>query len=216
MQERNITTLYHFTYSANLPYILDYNEEYNGIQSINKLKEMKTVDANITDSNRYDGHRDYICCSLSRPNKYYFKVAKKRNSKKVFTDWVVMSIEADIINETTKYCPTNAATGGGKYIGSGFEAFEEMFKDKIEIPNKPTVYRSKNEKPKNTTDYQAEILIKDKIPIDKIKGIYFDARSVEMEYYRLQLWVNENLMKRLKFGKYSIDNETYDLKFDVL
>lgn len=213
MQRRFITTLYHFTHSAHLPYIFSNNEKENGLQATDNLRKVDTLDMITTDVNRYDKCTDAVCCSVSRINYFYFKTARNRernDSKILYHDWCILAIDAKVIDDTTLFCPFNAATGRGRYITSGAQGFESIFADEVRnikrYPGTPSNY---------ATDVQAEILVKNKIPVEKIKGIYFSPDMVTMEYYRLKLWLSEQAMSRLNLGIYLPENnyELRDLSF---
>lgn len=204
VKERGITTVYHFTLSTNLPYILGEDENTNGVLATQELKKRQTIALNVTDPNRYDGHPEAISCSISFPNKYYFKAAQERNETE-YQDWVILSIDSKVLDEKTLFSPFNAAISSGRYIGTGPEKFEELFQAEISKPNGDIFRRPINRSPKLPTDIQAEALIQKRIPKELINGIYFSSSNVQTEYYRLKLWLGEDELRHLGIGIYETD-----------
>lgn len=209
MKERDIHYLYHFTLSINLPYIFSDDNEINGLRSVEELgKKQGKIDFHNTDPNRYDGHREAICCTFSQPNGSYFNRSRENqlNKNDVYQDWAVLEVDASVVNETTLFSPTNAATQKGKLIKPGINGLRELFKDPVRyetVAGGPKcVYRGGRAK-NLPTDLQAEVLVTKPIPVDKIRGIYFAKDRIAVEYYRLKLWMSEDILERLKFGTYS-------------
>ena len=115
---RGITRLCHFTQSRNLAHIFG---DCRGILSRKSLQE-EDLPHNPTDPNRWDGCEDLVCCSIEFPNVYYFSIVQ--NQDHLFKDWVVLMIKPDYLwRPGTKFCPTNAATKSGSYIGEGDDFF---------------------------------------------------------------------------------------------
>lgn len=161
---RGITRICHFTQSRNLAHIFD---DSLGLCSKRTLQQYD-MPHNPTDPDRYDGRDDLICCSIEYPNTYYF--AKVREQDRLFKDWVVLMIEPSYLwHPETCFCPCNAARSCGGYIRTGIEGFRSLY-----TPISPgfTAYRrSTRHLPAAPTDIQAEVLLKDPIPIDSIIGI---------------------------------------------
>lgn len=177
---RAVTRLCHFTQSRNLAHILG---DCTGILSRSALVSAD-LPHNPTDSDRYDGCDDLVCCSLEYPNAYYF--AKVREQDHLFKDWVVLLISPIFIwTPGTKFCPCNAATAHGKYIGEGYKAFSSLF-------SSPSAGRGVNRS--NThlvcspTDIQAEVLVPDPISLDAITAIAVESEGqAEREICRAKL-----------------------------
>lgn len=182
---RKITRLCHFTKSKNLPFILgDGIDSNDGILANNFIEDTSFLDK--TDVNRYDKHEDFICTSIQYPNCYYFSTVLKRNVKEIFNDWVILFIDPSVIDESTKFCPVNAATKGGRLIKQGSEAFEGMFAH--EVMGKQVFYRPTAYQDNVPTNIQGEVLIYKEIPKEHIMGLAFPTDEIaENECLRLEL-----------------------------
>ncbi|MEY8737054.1 DarT ssDNA thymidine ADP-ribosyltransferase family protein [Lactobacillus sp. AN1001] len=186
IRKRNITRLCHFTQSKNLIYILgDGSFEGNGLISNKDVRQEKILE--VQDKNRHDGHPDYVCCSVQRVNRKLLMYRKKAGGGKLFNDWAVIYIDPSVISDTSLFCPVNAATGSGKYVARGSEAFESLFADELLIKGN-TIKREPGTPANITTDVQAEVLIKDKIPREYIQAIGFPAENLTAEKQRLTYW----------------------------
>lgn len=193
IQRRGITRLCHFTKSSNLPFILgDGKFEKNGILSTDYIRQSDYLEE--LDKNRLDGYTDYVCCSVQQPNSKYMYFREKKSEDDLFHQWAVLYIDPSIIDDTSLFSPVNAATASGKNVKSGFDAFEDMFADPIEFIRYGTVQtkeRNPNLALNLTTDKQAEVLIKNKIPKDKIIGVAFPAETYEVEKLRLSFCISD-------------------------
>lgn len=197
IQKRDIKRLCHFTKSSNLPFILgDGKFEKNGILSTRQVKTSPIL--NAMDSKRYDNKLDYVCCSVQHLNPWYFGLRKKENGIDIFHEWALLYIDPSIIDDTTLFCPVNAATRSGAYIKQGEDAFRSLFDEEINwttASDKPRhAYRNSKLQDNCTTSDQAEVLIKDKIPIEKIIGVAFPMKTFEAESKRMQFWYNGNIV----------------------
>lgn len=124
IERRGITRICHFTNSRKALEIL---RSESGIIAVDFLAE-DLYDAN--DSERRDGKKDYINCSIQYPNFWYYRRAKER--EKLFEDWVILFINPNILLlDSTKFCITNAAFKNGAYINGGVKAFKELFDDTV-------------------------------------------------------------------------------------
>lgn len=177
---RGITRLCHFSQSRNLAHV--FGDQY-GICATKTLQD-SDMPHNPTDPDRYDG-RDYlVCCSIEYPNPYYF--LKARDREKLFKDWVVIFIEPDFLwNDETEFCPCNAASLGGAYIGKGKKSFQGLFSVN---PANGRFQRRFTHLQSVPTDIQAEALISDPIPLDSITGIAVQSKEqAQREICRLNL-----------------------------
>lgn len=160
---RGVTRLCHFTKFSSLTQIITSED---GILSSNSIRsDVK----NVTDIERYDGELGYICCSVEFPNSWYLMRAEQNNKDKIFSDWVVIYINPEILNyRQIKYCPCNASTENGKYISDNIDTLESIF----DI-NLPTFKYSRRPSMLSCcpTDGQAEIMIKQNIPRNFFSGI---------------------------------------------
>jgi hypothetical protein len=178
---RGITRICHFTQSRNLAHIFD---DPLGLCSTRTLQE-HALPHNPTDTERFDGRNDLICCSIEYPNTYYF--IKVREREPLFKDWVVLMIDPSYLwHPETCFCPCNAARSCGGYIRTGIEGFLSLY-----APISPglTAYsRSARHLPAAPTDIQAEVLLKDPIPLDSITGIAVHTEDqAHREICRLRL-----------------------------
>ncbi|EOU9531550.1 DarT ssDNA thymidine ADP-ribosyltransferase family protein [Cronobacter dublinensis] len=152
-QQRNITRLFHFTHSDNLPSILE-----NGLMSRTVLDE-ECGDYKYNDEVRVDGHLDAICLSISHPNsKMFFKYRKSK-----LGDWVILQIKPSVLWEKKcAFFPTNAASNNVRFndldLMKGPKALNCLFADDVfgtqRVRNLPLEY---------PTDVQAEVLVFDRI-----------------------------------------------------
>lgn len=160
---RGITRLCHFTQSRNMAHIFD---EPFGLFSTRTLRA-NDMPHNPTDSNRYDGRDDLVCCSIEYPNTYYFY--NVRNKEPLFKDWVVLYVDSIILwHPDTRFCPCNAAKNRGLYIQNGLQGFQSLFE---QTSPGITFTRNARQLPAAPTDIQAEVLVADPIPLESILGI---------------------------------------------
>jgi len=178
--DRGITRLCHFTQSRNLAHIFD---DPLGLCSTRTLQN-HDMPHNPTDPDRYDGRNDLICCSIEYPNTYYF--IKVREHDHLFKDWVVLFIDPSYLwHPDTCFCPCNAARSYGAHISTGIEGFRSLYY--ITSPG-ISFSRSMTHLPAAPTDIQAEVLLKDPIPLDHITGIAVQSNDqARREVCRLEL-----------------------------
>lgn len=165
--ERGITRLCHFTPSRNLAHIAS---DPTGILSAVHLEADERRVFNPTDPERFDGFPDHVCCSIQYPNAWYFSKARRKD--RLFPDWVVLLIRPHYLwNSGTKFCPGNAAAGGGEGVAEGLAAFESLYAPSVRGADGRT-YRRLSARPSwLPTDEQAEVLIPDLIEQDDVLGI---------------------------------------------
>lgn len=166
-EHRGITRLCHFTPSRNLVHIM--GGEF-GILATQRLTEHERNVFTPNDLLRLDQHRDYICCSIEYPNAWYFNRA--RHANRLFQDWVVLLIAPyHLWTPGTKFAPRNAAAAYGRYISEGEAAFLALFAAEVEGSRGGIFSRTANQLTCCPTDEQAEVLVKDRIPVDDLLGI---------------------------------------------
>lgn len=178
---RGVTRICHFTQSRNLAHIFD---DPLGLCSTRTLQE-HDLPHNPTDTERFDGRDDLICCSIEYPNTYYF--IKVREREPLFKDWVVLMIDPSYLwHPETCFCPCNAARSCGGYIRTGIDGFHSLYAPTS--PGFPAYTRSARHLPAAPTDIQAEVLLKDPIPLDSITGIAVHTEEqAQREICRLSL-----------------------------
>ena len=159
IKKRGVTRLCHMTEVDNLLSIL---ENHTGILANDYLSEDF---CHRNDMDRLDGKTDYISTSIQYPNVWYY------NYKKNLGDWCVIFIDVAICRrENTLFCPVNAATGRGAYLGAGVNSLRHSFGDNVKGRLRP-----KNMLTCCPTDDQAEVMIFKQIPISYITGIAFET-----------------------------------------
>lgn len=180
---RGITRLCHFTQSRNLAHIFD--DPY-GLCSTRTL-QAHDMPHNPTDPNRYDGRDDLVCCSIDYPNTYYFY--NVRNKEPLFKDWVVLLIEHSYLwHPETCFCPRNAAADFGRHIDQGLDAFRRLFVPSVTGSGGRVFQRGHNHLISSPTDIQAEVLLKDPVPLESIIGIVVKSeKQAQREVCRLNL-----------------------------
>ena len=196
IEQHKITKLCHFTKSSNLPFILgDGGFDPNGILSTELVKETNYLE--ILDKRRFDHKENYVCCSVQQINEPYFKVREMTNAKDLFHEWAILYIDPSVINDTSLFCPVNAATRSGRYIQSGPNSFETLFAQQLTWTKSGNIRQQVSRPdtlPANLpTNEQAEVLINQRIPLEKIIGIGFPAAHFEAEVKRMQFWYRGNL-----------------------
>ena len=165
--ERGITRLCHFTPSRNLLHIA---ADRTGILSAVRLEADERRVFNPTDRQRLDGFPDHVSCSIQYPNAWY--LGRARQQDQLFRDWVVLLIAPHYLWACgTKFCPRNAAAGGGEDVAEGLAAFEALYAPTVRGARGTTFWRSSTHPPWLPTDEQAEVLIPDQVEHAALLGI---------------------------------------------
>lgn len=211
VRKRAISRLCHFTKTANLPFILgDGVDDYNGIVSNKIIKETRFLE--INDVNRYDKRPDLICTSIQYPNLFFFEVSQKKSSKDLLSNWVILLISPDIIDNETYFCPVNAAKKGGEFISKGVDVFCDMFAEDISKYGSKFPLRNRRYLSNIPTDIQAEVLFENKISRDSIFGLVFENESqARIEKLRLQLCNVELNSIEFYYSKYFFEKDSVDI-----
>jgi ssDNA thymidine ADP-ribosyltransferase, DarT len=167
VERRRITRLCHFTPSRNLVHILT---GITGILATKKLQKDERSVFTSTDLERFDRHEEYICCSIEYPNAWYFDKAKSKDE--LFKDWVILFINPKYLwLPGTRFCPRNAASGHGRNVAEGEQAFLSMFAESVPGAYNRNFTRSNTHLACCPTDNQAEVLIPDQIGTADILAI---------------------------------------------
>lgn len=170
IRDREITRLCHFTKSTKMLHILS---SVNGIQA-NDFMEYDVLNRN--DTNRFDGHEDYISTSIEYPNMWYLNRIK--DSDPLFKDWVILCINPDIMLEKkTLFCETNAAFNRGSFLKSGIQGFEGMYNQRVCGNRRTDFYRQSTRLKSCPTNDQGEVMIYKQIPRHKI--MYMIVPNIE-------------------------------------
>lgn len=182
LKARGVTRLCHFTKFQSLTHILS---SPNGVSASSSIR---SDTKNVTDSERYDGELDYVCCSVEYPNSWFLRRAIQSNIDQIFKDWVVLYIDLGIlILRSAKFCPCNASKGRGAYIDSRMENIDSIFARQMSNFGYP---RTANMLACCPTDGQAEILIKDNIPRNCIIGMAVGNEDVAKRIYAMLITLN--------------------------
>ena len=175
---KGIVNLIHFTRIENLKGILQ--QGLINRKELSRLPESERP--NFNDQERFDGHIEAICLSVSFPNyQMFYKLNKDKPD-----DWVVLLLDSSILwDRDCAFCQTNAASSIISRIPleqrKTFEALIQMFTDE------ENVSRDELAIPANfTTNPQAEVLVFDTIPIKYIRGVNFRSISA------MKAWQNLN------------------------
>jgi hypothetical protein len=178
LKDNNIEYLVHFTPVKNLKSILEH-----GICS-NKYCNEHGIKYVPTDKDRYDGYTDFISLSISFPN--YKMFYKKRQT--MDEDFAVLLIDISVLSlygsDERKFSNKNAASNNSQKGGS-LEYLKQMFE-------RPSLREKLGLQENYTTDPQAEVLIKGRIPTDYIKEIHINTLDA---YEEAKEYVEEDLLK---------------------
>ncbi len=175
---KGIVNLIHFTRIENLKSILQH-----GLINRKELSRLPESERPIfNDQERFDGHIEAICLSVSFPNyQMFYKLNKDKPD-----DWVVLLLDSSILWDLDcAFCQTNAASSKISSVPleqrKTFEALKQMFTDE------ENVSREELGIPANfTTNPQAEVLVFDTIPVKYIRGVNFRSISA------MKAWQNLN------------------------
>lgn len=173
--QAGIRRLCHFTPARNLQYMLKSGQ----ILDRATLDKLEDRSANPTDSERFDGHRDKICCSIEYPNAYYLDVAARNDP--LFLDWVVLFLNPRLLGlKDTMFCVHNAARNRGAQVEGGFNGYAQLFASSVGGRT-----RKKTHLRQCPTDLQAEVLVPGPISLNEVIGIAMRTeQQVETERVR--------------------------------
>jgi hypothetical protein len=183
---RGVQSLYHFTSIENLMSIMERGYLY----SREKVDELKLVDdgyftadyVDHMDEERFDGLRNYVNLSLSRPNWYLLNQYQKR-PELCHLDWCILCVEiSPMFDDSTLFSVCNAASSTAKRYGvcGGAIGFEQMFIQEVVTPSR--TYTRYNLPQYFTTDIQAEVLIKDSIDTKNIETVFLPSQNKLLQY----------------------------------
>lgn len=184
IESRGIEYLIHFTPTINLFSIL----ECEALMSRAKLEGLDIEQFDIldyvqfTDEVRYDD-KNYINLSLSGPNTFLLSKFRQKTKDDFTINWCILLIDPKhIYDDGTLFAVTNAASNAAKrqYVISGdLTKFKMLFDDPLNIStyNGVRTLTRTSVNPRYPTDIQAEILVKDTIPIDSIIKVCFESKE---------------------------------------
>ena len=182
-EEIKIPYLVHFTRWENIDGII----QYGLLPKI--LIEDLPFEVSINDELRLDGHQDSVSLSIAFPNyKMFYRYRMNSNTD----GWAVLAIHPSVLWEyECAFCKYNAADSRISCIQKdelkSLSAFKDMFLEfeqdafMIEVLGDelpPKTRTAKKLKPFDPTDSQAEVLVFDIIPVEKIIGVAFDNNKL--------------------------------------
>ncbi|SEQ04719.1 DarT ssDNA thymidine ADP-ribosyltransferase family protein [Flavobacterium urocaniciphilum] len=205
--KRGIEYLIHFTPSINLLSIFEQGK----ILSRALLEQFDIYQTDIfdyiefTDDFRFDD-KNYINLSIQHPNSFLFSRFQQKTSEHNHITWCVLKINPKYIYEkNTLFSVTNAANSHNKRnvgVTGDFEKFKKLFDNSINVV---TSYNSRvitrnNISDKYPTDEQAEVLVKNEIPLSEIIQVCFknindlaSAKAALSDYNTNNFVVDANL-----------------------
>ena len=208
IEKRGIECLIHFTTTSNLSSILENRELMS-----RKILESNDLAFDIIDPNRYDDIKQYINLSLSGPNTEMFK-AKRRDYKD--RNWCVLKIDPKhIYDRETRFSYHNAAHTVKLQdgISGDLSQFKKLFKQKLDITNSygtlNVVTRDTQLLPKYPTCVQAEILVKDSIPLESILEVCFESKE-KMEEAKAAMHSHDTRLFKVDKEIFSPDRSKID------
>jgi hypothetical protein len=182
--ERGIQHLIHFTPSINLLSIFEQGK----ILSRALLEKFDISQTDIfdyvefTDNIRYDD-KSYINLSVQHPNDFLFNRFRQKTAEHLHITWCVLKIDTKYIYEKdTLFSVTNAANSYNKKnigVTGDIAKFKMLFAPSVTVV---TSYGSRSI-PRGTlknnfpTDQQAEVLVKNQIPLSDVLQICFNNNS---------------------------------------
>ena len=184
IRQRKIEYLIHFTPTINLLSIYDQGK----LLSRTLLEQFDIEQTDIfdyiefTDEIRFDD-KNYINLSIQHPNSFLFNRFQQKTINMIHIQWCVIKINPKYIyHQDTLFSVTNAANSYNKRqigITGDIEKFKKMFDEQIQVV---TSYNSRVVSrngllTKYPTDEQAEVLVKNEIPISDFLQICFRNES---------------------------------------
>lgn len=209
-----------FAVKLKIPYLIHFTrwENIDGIIQNGLLPKILFEDlsyeVSINDEMRLDGHEDSISLSIAFPNyKMFYRY--RMNSSAV--GWVVLAIHPSVLWEyECAFCKYNAADSKIYSIPKeklkNLSSFNSMFaedehnellKELFGEENKTETREDKKLKPFDPTDPQAEVLVFDIIPVEKIIGITFENAKLLNEFKQKYPSINA------VFSKYYFSSRSY-------
>ena len=179
IESRGIEHLIHFTPTINLLSIFEQDKLLS-----RALLEQFDIDQTdifdyieFTDEIRFDD-KSYINLSIQHPNSFLFNRFRQKTANENHIYWCVLKIDKKYIYQTdTLFSVTNAANSHNKRnvgVTGDINKFRMMFANSLPIV---TSYGSRtitrNVKDKYPTDEQAEVLVKNEIPVSDILQVCF-------------------------------------------
>jgi len=201
IKRRRIEYLIHFTPTRNLYGIYDHKKILSrAILEKLDIEQFDILDyIQFTDNIRYDD-KTFINLSISAPNTFLFSKFRKITKDDCTISWSVLKIKPKHIYEIdTLFSVTNAGSNDAKRIGitGDYDKFKMLFADYIDIRHG----RRGRLKACYTTNVQAEVLVKDCIPIESIVAVCIESQS--------KLAETKAALSRFDTSKFIVDSEIF-------
>lgn len=182
IDRRGITSLIHFTPTLNLFSILEHGQLMSrAILENLDINQYDILDyVQFTDKYRYDD-KHYINLSVSGPNTYLLSKFMSKTKEDMTVRWCILKIDpSHIYDEGTLFSVTNAASKAAKNqfgISDDIQAFRRMFDVNLRMSTSSgtRVFSRDGTSDQYPTDVQAEVLVKDTIPISSITSVCFES-----------------------------------------
>lgn len=177
---RGIEHLIHFTPTINLLSIFEQGKLLS--RALLERFDIDQTDifdyVEFTDDIRFDD-KSYINLSIQHPNSFLFSRFRQKTADESHVYWCVLKIDKKYIyNADTLFSVTNAANSYNKRnvgVTGDINKFRMMFANSLPIVtsyNSKTITRN-GLKDKYPTDEQAEVLVKNEIPVSDILQVCF-------------------------------------------
>ena len=201
IEKRKISRLVHFTPVINLFSIFEQGALLSR-ETLNRLNvDRPDLFLNhyveFNDQIRLDNKENYINLSIEHPNDSLFERFRTK-LRDLDEDWCVIAIETECIFwKDTLYSIGNAAARSSKDHGvdGKFDTFCSLFKDSVAYINhhSQSILDRKGLRDSYTTDAQAEVMVKDQIPIEKVLAVYFVTEQDAARYAAAVEILDENI-----------------------
>jgi hypothetical protein len=162
-ERERIQRLCHFTHLSSFRQIVDDKAVLS-----RQALATKNRTVNLNDQYRYDGHLDYISCSITFPNLLLLDSFRARGHRT--DEWIVLLLTRRLLHlPSTRFSPVNAATASGAHVADGVEGLVSMFQSRP--PSVHSIYRGPQHLKSCPTDNQAEVLVSKAILADAVIGV---------------------------------------------
>ena len=163
--------------------ILEWKWIYSREQ-LETTERLKSPISQFNDTVRLDLHRDYVNLSVSKPNGFLLRKFKERINEP-WIHWCIIKLNPELLyNSEYLFSVTNAASKAVKKkypLGSDKKSFDKLFLNSLTIATSRSTRTMTRQslKDNETTDNQAEVLVKEKISVGFIKSICFENAKDE-------------------------------------
>ena len=199
IQKRGINNFVHFTHIDNLPSILQ-----NGVLSIAELNRRGLTFHNM-DVYRFDRRTDWISTSVTEINSKMFWQKCNENQLNP-NDYVILFFDPEYIIDNTRYGFTTENASSREVANGNISGTYDSFLRMFNVDGKRNTLNDNQ-----TTDVQAEVLVKSCIPVESIKRIAFRSYYTYCEFCRN----NQHLFDAINEGIYFDYSKYAKVYFDT-